>query len=183
MSPSNLCLAAVACVAFLARPARAAAKSKAEIDALVREAVHSLYQQSSAARELGSKAEGMLVFPSVVKGAFIVGGLYGEGALVVGGRNVAYYSTAAASIGFQWGGASMSQVILFMTPQALRQFRESEGWKVGVDANVAIATLGAGGAIDTETIRKPIIGFVFGSKGLMAGVSLEGSKITRIEPK
>ena len=94
---------------------------------------------------------------------------------------MAYYNIAAASIGFQLGAQARSQIILFMTESALSKFRASEGWKAGVDGSVALATLGAGGAIDTETAKKPIIGFIFSNKGLMYNLTFEGSKITKID--
>ena len=100
---------------------------------------------------------------------------------MVKGKTVAYYSTAAASIGFQLGAQIKSQIILFMTPQVLAKFRNSDGWKAGVDGSVALATLGAGGEIDTDTAKKPIIGFIFSNKGLMYNLTFEGSKITRLE--
>ena len=99
----------------------------------------------------------------------------------VGGHTVAYYNIAAGSIGLQLGVQQKSQVILFMTQRELDKFRKSEGWKAGVDGSVALATLGAGGQIDTETAKKPIIGFIFSNKGLMYNLTFEGSKITKID--
>ena len=154
--------------------------SKEEIDARVREALEQLYK-SSAAKELAGKSRGILVFPRVIKGGVGVGGEYGEGSLSVGGRPVEYYNIASASIGFQLGLQQESVAILFMTEEALKRFRDSDGWKAGVDGSVAIATLGVGGELDTETVRKPIIGFVFSNKGLMYNLTLEGSKISRLK--
>ena len=156
------------------------AASREEIDAEVKEAVQKFYKHTSAGRELAQKASGILVFPSVIKAGIGIGGEFGEGALLVKGETVAYYNTAAASVGFQLGAQARSQIVLFMNDKVLGEFRKSEGWKVGVDGSVALATLGAGGAIDTETANKPIIGFIFSNKGLMYNLSLEGSKITRI---
>jgi lipid-binding SYLF domain-containing protein len=169
-----------AALAFLFA-ASALAASREEIDAEVRQAVKEFRKHTSAGWELSQKASGMLVFPSVVKAGIGVGGEYGEGALLIGGRPAAYYNIASASIGFQLGAQARSMVILFMTDKALSKFRASEGWKAGVDGSVALATLGAGGAIDTETAKKPIIGFIFSNKGLMYNLTFEGSKITRIE--
>ena len=158
----------------------AQAASKEELDAEVREAVAAFYQHTSAGKELASKASGMLVFPSVIKAGVGVGGEYGEGALLVGGKPVAYYNIASASIGFQLGAQARSQIVLFMSPASLTQFRSSKGWKAGVDGSVALATLGAGGAIDSDTAKKPIIGFIFSNKGLMYNLTFEGSKISHI---
>ncbi|BAP87728.1 putative lipoprotein [Burkholderiales bacterium GJ-E10] len=170
-----------AMVLLLALPFRAHAESREELNADVQEAVQKLYRTSSAAQELAGKAAGMLVFPKVLKAGFFVGGEYGEGALLIHGRTVAYYNIAAASIGFQLGVQEKSVAILFMTPESLAKFRASEGWKAGVDGSVAIATLGTGKTIDTNTAQKPIIGFVYGNKGLMYNLTLEGAKITRID--
>lgn len=169
------------CAALLWLPsAGALAASKEEIDAEVREAVQNFYKHTGAGRELAQKAAGMLVFPSVIKAGIGIGGEYGEGALLVKGKTVQYYSIAAASIGFQLGAQARSQIVLFMTENALAGFRRSEGWTAGVDGSVALATLGAGGSIDTETAKKPVIGFIFSGKGLMYNLTFEGSKISKI---
>ena len=159
----------------------ARAASKEEIDAKVKQAIDEFYKQTSAGKTLAQKAAGMLVFPEVLKAGVGVGGEYGEGALVIKGYNAAYYSTAAASIGFQLGAQIKSQIILFMNAKVLTDFRKSQGWKAGVDGSVALATLGAGGEISTDTIKEPIIGFIFSNKGLMYNLTFEGSKITRLE--
>lgn len=166
---------------LLLAPLAAEAASREEIDARVREATQELYETSSAAKELSAKARGMLVFPRVIKAGIGIGGEYGEGALLSGGRTVAYYNIASASIGFQLGAQAKGIAILFMTDKAFADFRKSKGWKAGVDGSVAIATLGAGGELDTETAKKPIIGFVFANKGLMYNLTLEGSKITKMK--
>ncbi|HUX24406.1 MAG TPA: YSC84-related protein [Burkholderiales bacterium] len=166
----------------LAQPAAAFAASKAEIDAKVQETIRDFYKHTSAGKHLAQRAAGMLVFPEVIKAGIGIGGEYGEGALLIKGKTAGYYSTAAASIGFQLGAQVKSQVILFMNPSALQKFRRSKGWKAGVDGSVALATLGAGGEISTETAKKPIIGFIFSNKGLMYNLTFEGSKITRINP-
>ncbi|OUS13505.1 hypothetical protein A9Q89_02735 [Gammaproteobacteria bacterium 53_120_T64] len=161
-----------------ASPVQAA--SKVEIDAYVSEALNKFYRSSPAGKSLAAKAKGMLVFPKVYKAGIGIGGEYGEGALRIGGANVAYYSTASASIGFQVGAQRKAQIILFMSHAALKKFRASEGWEAGVDGSVAIATFGAGGDIDTKTAQQPIIGFIFANEGLMFNLNLEGSKITRL---
>lgn len=174
-----LMVAAFGCFASLApAPAAAAVASRAEIDAQSREALARLKEQTSAGAELASRAAGVLVFPKILKGGLVVGGEYGEGQLRVGGVPTRYYRLASASVGFQLGVQQKSVVILFMTPESLEHFRRSKGWKAGVDASVAIATLGAGDQIDTETARKPVIAFVFSNKGLMYNLTLEGSRIT-----
>lgn len=156
------------------------AASKVEIDAKVQEALQKFYKETNAGKRLAKKAAGVLVFPSVIKAGFGIGGEYGEGALLIGNKTVAYYSTAAASIGLQFGAQVKSQIILFMTKKALKEFRDSEGWEAGVDGSVALATLGAGKEIDTNTAKEPIIGFIFSNKGLMYNLTFEGSKISRM---
>ncbi len=159
----------------------ATAASREELDAHARQSIEDLYRASPAARQLAGKAAGMLVFPSVIKAGFWVGGEYGEGALDVGNKTVSYYNIVSASFGLQAGVQEKSVVLMFMTPQALAKFRESDGWKLGVDGSVAFVTLGAGKDLDTETLQKPIVGFVFNNKGLMANLTLEGSKISQIK--
>jgi len=159
------------------------AASKVELDAKADAAVKTFYKTVPAGRELASKAKAMLVFPTVIKGGLGIGAEYGEGILYVGKSKRGYYRTVAASVGFQAGGQVKTQVILFMTNDALNKFKSSKGWKAGVDGSVAIATLGAGGAIDTNTLNQPVIGFILGNKGLMYNATIEGSKITKIKKK
>jgi len=122
----------------------------------------------------------VLVFPSVVKAGIGLGGEYGEGALLIDGKTADYYSTASASIGLQLGIQKKSIVIIFMEDDALKGFRSKSGWKAGVDASIAVVAVGAGGAADTTRYQQPILGFIFGQKGLMYNVSLEGSKFTKL---
>lgn len=156
------------------------AATKQELNAFANEALKKLYEESPAARELASQSRGMLIFPRVWKGGIGLGAEVGEGQLRIGGATAGYYMLTGGSIGLQLGLQRKSVVILFMDGQALQKFRDSEGWKAGVDGSIAVASLGAGGGIDTNTGQKPIIGFVFSNKGLMYNLSLEGSKLTKI---
>jgi len=131
-------------------------------------------------KQVLKKAAGVLVFPAVFKAGFGIGGEYGEGALVINGKTVDYYSTAAASIGFQLGAQKKTIIIAFMDKNALNDFRSSAGWKVGADASVTVVTVGADGSIDTSKTNKPIVAFVFDQKGLMYNLTLEGAKITKL---
>lgn len=158
----------------------ALAKSAKEIDASVDVALDEFAEQVKGAKEFLETAKGVLVFPSVLKAGVGIGGEYGEGALRINGKTVDYYNTAAASIGFQLGAQSKRIVIVFMQDDALKKFRESQGWEAGVDGSVALVTLGAGGTINTTNIKDPIIGFVFSNKGLMYNLTLEGSKFTKL---
>lgn len=159
---------------------QALAKSAKEIDISVDVTLEQFEKDIKGGREFLKSAKGVLVFPSVLKAGFGVGGEYGEGALRINGKTVDYYSTAAASIGFQLGAQSKRVLLVFMQDDALKKFRASTGWEAGVDGSVALVELGAGGAIDTTNIRSPIVGFVFGNKGLMYNLTLEGSKFTKI---
>lgn len=158
----------------------AIAATAKEIDADVNASLKH-FEDIGGAKEVIKKAEGILVFPKVFKAGFGIGGEYGEGALRIKGKTVDYYNTTAASIGFQFGGQKKTIIIAFMQNDALNKFREASGWKVGVDASVAVIAVGAGGAIDTASINEPIIAFVLDQKGLMYNLTLEGSKITKME--
>jgi lipid-binding SYLF domain-containing protein len=162
-------------------PPKSEAASAAEIDADVNETFHSFVEQIPGARELGKKAAGILVFPSVIKAGIGLGGEYGEGLLLVHQEKAGYYNLISASFGFQLGVQERSIILMFMTDDALAQFERRAGWKIGVDGSVAIITVGAGGAIDTDKITSPVIGFILDPQGLMYNLTLEGSKISRIE--
>ena len=165
---------------FFAVAGSASAASKEKIDSRVDKALAEFRSDIGGANEVLARAHGVLVFPSVKKAGIGIGGEYGEGALRIGGRTAAYYSTAAASIGFQLGAQARRQIIVFLDEGALQKFRSSQGWEIGVDASVAVVTIGAGGAIDTTQLNQPIVAFIFDNKGLMYNLSLEGSKISRI---
>ena len=159
------------------------AKTAKEIDASVNVAIQRFYKQVKGAKEFVKASKGMLVMPNVVKGAFIIGGEYGEGALRISGKSVDYYNTISGSIGFQIGGQAKDIILLFMTDEALKQFRASNGWEAGVDGNVALITIGAGERADTTTLKDPIVGFVFDAKGLIADISLKGAKFSKLDKK
>ena len=151
------------------------------IDANVDSALAKLYPQAAGSRELVTNAKGVLVFPSVVSAGFLVGGSYGEGALRVGGRTQGYYSTAAGSVGLLAGAESKSVYLLFMTDEALQKFIASKGWTAGVDASVTLVNVGADASVTTKTVQQPIIGYVLTTGGLMANLSFDGTKFTRME--
>jgi len=157
------------------------AASAKEIDIKVDAALERFIKEVGGAKQFLKSAKGVLVFPDVIKAGIGIGGEYGEGALRIGGKTVNYYSTAAASIGFQLGAQSKTVMLVFMDDKALKDFRGSSGWEAGVDGSVALIKLGAGGSIDTTNIQDPIVGFVFGNKGLMYNLTLEGSKITKLD--
>ena len=173
-------LALCSTLGILGAVPRSEAGSAAWIDAAVQATLKEFFWQVPGSRELVGKSAAVLVFPFVIRAGIGIGGEYGEGALLTRERTVDYYNIVSASIGFQLGAQSRSVIIVFMTPEALAGFGRTYGWKAGVDASVAIITVGAGGSIDTSRIASPIVGFIFDGKGLMYNLTLEGSKITRI---
>ncbi len=173
-----LLVAFAACMGFSGSVAAASAE---QIDIEVNGALEEFKKEVTGGAEFLDKAKGYLVFPNVIKAGLIVGGEYGEGALRIGGKSEEYYNIASASIGLQIGAQGYTIVMVFLKEDALKKFRESKGWEAGVDGSVAIAKWGAGKDINSQNFKDPIVGFVFSNKGLMAGISIEGSKITRLE--
>lgn len=157
------------------------AGKRRSINAGVDSTLTRLYETVHGSHELVSKAQGVLVFPSVIAAGFWVGGQYGQGALRVGGQTAGFYTLAAGSFGLQIGAQSKAVVLLFMTQDALNTFRNSQGWAAGADATVAVLNVGANGNVDTSTATSPVEAFVLTNAGLMAGVSLEGSKVSRLD--
>lgn len=178
MKPSQILNACLVACALLSNPAVAA--NRDEIDADAQEVLKDFGYLSAGNKELLSKANGVLVFPSVVKAGFVVGGEYGEGSLQVGGKTVNYYSIASASIGLQLGAQERTEIILFMDKNALDKFVASDGWSAGVDGSIAVVDTGAGRGLSTETIKDPIIAIIMRNRGLMANISFEGAKISKI---
>jgi lipid-binding SYLF domain-containing protein len=176
-------IATVFIIALLIAPSFshvAQAATAREIDVSVEVALDRFKNEVKGAEEFLANAKGVLVIPNVIRVGFGLGGEYGEGALLIDGKTADYYSTAAGSFGFQIGAQSKNIVIIFMEENALTKFRDSLGWRAGVDGSIALIDEGAGGSIDTDNVRHPIVGFVFGLKGLMLNLSLEGSKFTKL---
>ena len=157
------------------------AASAKEIDTSVDVALDRFFKQVNGAKEFAKNAKGLLVMPGVVKAGLGIAGEYGQGALRIGGKTANYYNIAGASIGLTIGGEKKDIIIAFMTDEALKKFRASSGWEAGVDGNVALISIGAGTRLDTTTMKDPIVGFVFDTKGLMADASLKGSKFTKLD--
>ena len=143
-------------------------------------ALERLYQTAPGSKEMVQRAKGVLIFPSVIGGSFVVGVEHGRGVLRVGGQNRGFYSTTAASIGWQAGGQSKAVIYVFNTQEALDKFLHSDGWSVGADATVAAGRIGANGSVDTTTAQAPVTSYVLTNAGLEAGVSLQGTKITKV---
>lgn len=152
-----------------------------EIDVSVDVALERFNKEIPGSESFIKSAKGILVFPQVIKAGFGIGGEYGEGALRIGGKTVEYYNTMAASIGFQLGAQAKSIIMVFTKEKALKEFRNSDGWKAGVDGSVALISLGMGDSLDTTNVKDPIVAFVFGQKGLMYNLTLEGSKFNKLQ--
>lgn len=159
----------------------AQAASREEINQGVDAALKSLYETTPAAKALGEKARGILVFPEVLKAGFMVGGQGGDGALIKDGRKVAYYNTAAVSVGLQAGAQKFGYALFFLSDAVLKEFESSKGFEIGVGPTVVFVDEGAAKDVNTLTGKSDVYGFIFGQTGLMAGVGVQGSKITKVE--
>jgi len=165
----------------LIRPNPAGAASAAEINRDVKSALEKLYAKSSSARAMGEKAKGVLVFPSIVKGGFMVGGKYGEGALLKGGKTAAYYNAVQVSYGLQAGLQQYGYALFFMSDSAMKWLDKSDGWEIGVGPSIVVVDVGAASSTTTTTAQSEIYAFFFDQKGLMGGLGLQGTKITKIK--
>jgi len=160
----------------------AIAASASEIDRNATQALYTLYNTTPGAKALGDKAKAILIFPSIVKGGFIVAGQFGDGALRKGGRTVGYYRSVAASYGFQAGAQSFGYVLFFMDEASLQYLNKSDGWELGSGPSLVVLDKGFGKNLSTTTMQKGVYAFIFNQKGLMGGIGIQGSKITKINP-
>jgi lipid-binding SYLF domain-containing protein len=166
----------------LASPTVSLAASKASIDRDAKATLDRLYKENSGAKALGEKSVGVLVFPSIVKGGFIIAGQFGDGALRKNGKSVAYYRSLAASYGFQAGAQAFGYVLFFMDQDSLRYLDSSAGFELGTGPSLVVLDSGFGKNLSTTTLQKGIYAFIFDQKGLMGGVGIQGTKITKINP-
>ena len=177
---ASLCVAALLAYGPSARAADSA--KAASLDREARAALKNLYASVPAAKVLGEQAVAMLVFPSILKGGFGVGGQYGEGALIKGGKTVGYYSSTGVSYGLQAGIQKYGYAMIFMRESALKQLDAQQGYEVGVGPSVVVVDEGMARSLTTKTVDKDIYAFIFSQKGLMAGLGVQGNKIQRIVP-
>lgn len=161
-----------------APPARA--ESREELTSDAREALQNLYASNEEARLLGKKAVGILVFPSIVKAGFLFGGQIGDGVLFQGGRATGYYNSVAASYGLQAGVQVFGYALFFMNRKALDYLDASDGWDIGSGPSLVVVDEGFGKSFSAATVTQDVYAFIFNQKGLMGGIGLQGSKITRI---
>jgi len=160
----------------------AAAASARALNTQADQALRLLYATEPRTRQLAERATGILIFPRIIKAGLIVGGQGGDGVLRVGGRTIGYYNISAASLGLQAGGQRLSYALFFMNDAALRYLQTSDGWAIGTGPSVVAMDKGAAASITSTTLTKDVYAFPFGQRGLMAGIGLEGSKITQIHP-
>jgi lipid-binding SYLF domain-containing protein len=165
---------AIAPVAFAA--------SAAAIDRDAKAALDNLYKHTPGAKALADKAVAVLVFPSIVKGGFIIAGQFGDGALRKNGKSVGYYRSLAASYGFQAGVQAFGYVLFFMDDASVRYLDNSDGWELGVGPSLVVLDEGFGKNVSTTTLQKGVYAFIFDQKGLMGGLGIQGTKITKINP-
>jgi lipid-binding SYLF domain-containing protein len=160
----------------------ALAASAREIDSSVTRILTTLYQKKPEAKTLADKAVAVLVFPSIVKGGFIIGGQFGDGALRKRGQTMAYYRSVAASYGFQAGVQTYGYALFFMDEASVKYLDKSDGWEIGTGPSLVVVDEGFGKSMSSTTLQKGVYAFIFNQKGLMAGTGIQGSKITKINP-
>jgi lipid-binding SYLF domain-containing protein len=177
-----LAMALIAVAAHLFMPNPALAASRSEINRDVTAALKQLYESNPTAKVIGDKAVAVLVFPSITKGGFIVGGQYGVGALRKGGKTVGYFNTVAGSWGLQAGIQKYGYALFFMNKKAMATLKNRKGWELGTGPSVVVVDAGLAKSLTTTTLKDDVYAVIFDQKGLMAGIGLQGSKITRIHP-
>lgn len=156
--------------------------SRGVIDTRVSEALAELYAIVPGSESLAGQASGLLIMPRMNEGSFFYGGAYGEGALIVGGATVDYYSAISASFGLQFGAQRFRHALFFMTPESFADFRSADGWELGIDAEYTLVNDGAAATVTTGTFNRPIYVVIYGQQGLAVGAALEGTKYSRIIP-
>ena len=166
----------------ISKPALILAGSASQIDREVTQSLATLYKNTPDAKVLGDKAVAVLVFPSIVKGGFIIAGQFGDGALRKNGKTAAYYRSLAASYGFQAGIQAFGYALFFMDDASLQYIENSDGWELGTGPSLVVLDAGFGKNLSTTTLQKGVYAFIFDQKGLMGGLGIQGSKITRINP-
>jgi lipid-binding SYLF domain-containing protein len=183
-SVAGLVLAGCSTTATTSKSSDTAAPSdklRREIDAGVDATLPRLYNSAAGSQELVAKASGVLVFPRVIAAGLVVGGQYGEGALRIKDKTDGYYSLTSVSLGLQAGAQSKSIIFVFLSQEELNKFRTKEGWTVGIDASVALLKVGANGTLQAVPAGTPVVAFVLTNAGLMANLSLEGTKISHLK--
>ena len=180
--PLKVFLVFIACLTNLCGIAPVLAESKSDMESSARHALNHLYHSTPAARAIGEKAAGTLVFPEIIKGGFVVAAQYGNGVLFKRGAVAGYYNTSSASFGFQAGVQKFGYALFFMTDEDLKYLSDSSGWEIGALPSLTIVDTGVARSLSTTTLQKGMYAFFVEQRGLMGGLSLQGTKITRIHP-
>lgn len=157
------------------------AASRQELERDASQALRTLYAQNATAKMLGQKAKAVLVFPNILKAGFMFGGQIGEGVLTKGGRVAGYYNSVAGSYGLQAGIQRFGYALFFMNNDAIAYLDKSSGWEVGVGPSIVVVDEGMGKSMTSTTLTQDVYAFIFSQKGLMAGLGIQGSKITKID--
>jgi len=181
MRRTRFCALLLAVTLVIASATHVLAASRQELEKNAKKALQNLYAKETSARLLGQKARAILVFPSIVKAGFMFGGQMGEGVLFKNGKAVGFYNSVAASYGLQVGVQWFGYALFFMNDAALKYLDSADGWEVGAGPSIVVVDKGAGKSITNTTITQDVYAFIFDQKGLMAGLGIQGSKITRIE--
>jgi lipid-binding SYLF domain-containing protein len=172
---------ATATLALMTLVTPAFAATAEDLDRDARQALQTLYKTNPFAETLSRKAKAVLIFPNIVKAGLVFGGSYGEGELLDGNRVEGYYNSVTASWGLQAGAQSYGYALFLMTDKARKYLADSHGWEIGVGPTVVVVDEGAAKSLSTSTLKDDAYAFIFGQQGLMAGVSIEGTKITPIK--
>ena len=183
MKQASMKILFVVCMAVIIGilPVSSYAATANEIDASVNASLDRFVKEVKGAQEFLDAAKGVLIMPGVIQGGLVIGAEYGEGALRIGGKTVAYYNVVSGSFGYQIGAQKKDIVLVFMDDAVLEKFRNSENWRAGVDAKITVVNVGADESLNTMKFQQPVVGFVFDQKGLMAGATIEGSKFSKLK--
>ncbi len=179
LSSTIFILLLTALTLFSARPAMA--KSAAALESDARAALNKLCRESPAARALNDKAAGVLVFPRIVKAGFMVGGQIGEGVLLKQGEVAGYYRSVSGSYGLQVGIQKFGYVLFLMTDSAVEYLDRSDGWEIGTGPSIVVVDKGMARSMSTTTLKSDVYAFFFSQRGLMAGIGIQGTKVTKIK--
>jgi lipid-binding SYLF domain-containing protein len=174
-----LAVASLLCLGAASMPAAAA--TAADLDRSANEALASLYKTNPTAGIIAKHAKAVLVFPNIVKAGLVFGGSYGEGVLLEGSQVEAYYNSVSGSWGLQAGAESYGYALFLMDDAALAYIHKSQGWEIGVGPTVVVVNEGVAKNLSSSTLKDSVYAFIFDQQGLMASLSIEGTKISRIK--
>ena len=160
---------------------QASAATAEDLEKDSRQALQTLYKTEPVAKTLSRTAKAVLVFPNIIKAGLVFGGSYGEGVLIKGSKVVDYYNSVTGSWGLQTGAQSYGYAVFLMTDKAVNYVEKTKGWEIGVGPTVVVVDEGVAKNLSTSSLKDDAYAFIFSQQGLMAGVSIEGTKISRIK--